>query len=319
MNELRLGDPFPPTPEGFHRRVMRTLDELKEEPMKRRHQIGTAVLVAAAILTLLIGTALAAGYFSGEIDWMGRKISEDPPQEPYATSTPAPPDSEEAMSRNEYASTLFDNQPECEYWEIRQIEGDGEGRACEKRFASLDELNKFLDESDTPFLLMAEAPKGYTFEAAYCRFYMTEDILKGATVETEPLKGGATLTKVRFGEGLDALVSDYSVDFRHADGSYLSVYASLSPVDIEDYSFGVNEDESYEALDLPGMEHALYIGSEDYRHIAMIARIPEMEGYSYPDQYWTGMGTDTFGYIDYSVLTNSMTQDELIKLAESLK
>ncbi len=30
----------------------------------------------------------------------------------------------------------------------------------------------------------------------------------------------------------------------------------------------------------------------------MIARIPEREGYSYPDQHWDDMGIDTFVYID---------------------
>ncbi len=52
---------------------------------------------------------------------------------------------------------------------------------------------------------------------------------------------------------------------RAADGSYLSVYADLSSVEVNDYTFGVNEDENYEVLEAPGMEHALLIGSADHR------------------------------------------------------
>jgi len=319
MDKFRMSDPFPPTPKGFHCRVTDTLNGLKEDPMKKRHKIGTSILVAAAVLTLLIGTALAAGYFSGEIDWTGRQVSENLPQGPYATPTPAPSGAAEAMARSEYEQTIWDGQPETEFWSIRWPEGDGTGQPSQKTFSSLTALNSFLRESGTPFLLMEEAPDGYTFEAAYCRFYFTADVLDSATVETEELDMGATLTKIRFDAGLDALVSDYSVDFRATDGSYLSVYANLSSVEINDYTFGVNEDETYEALEVPGMEHALLIGSADHRNIAMIARIPEIEGYSYPDQYWDGMGVDTFSYIDYSILANNATRAELIRVAESLK
>lgn len=319
MSEFRMGDPFPPTPEGFHRCVMDTLNGLKEDSMKRRHKVGTAVLVAAVILTLLIGTALAAGYFSGEIDWMGRKVSEDTPQEPFATPTPAPSGAAEAMTRFEYEQTILEDQPESEYWNIRWPDGSGTGQASQKTFFTLAALNSFLRASNAPFLLLEEAPEGYTFEGAYCRFYFTADVLDSAAVETEELDRGAVLTKIRFGAGLDVLVSDYSVSFRAADGSYLSIDADLSSVEVDDYSFSVNEDENYEVLAVFGMEHALLIGSADHRHIAMIARIPEMEGYTYPDQYWDDMGKDTFAYIDYSILTNDATRDELLKVAESLK
>ncbi len=319
MKEFRLGDAFPPTPEGFHLRMKSTLDGLKEEPMKTRHKIGTVALVAAAALLLLIGTALAAGYFSGEIDWTGKKISEDTPQEPYATPTPAPSGAEDAQTRAAYEDQILDGQPEGEYWEISWEDHSGSARGCQKTFSSLAELNEFLGESGTPFLRMTEAPDGYTFEAASCEFYFTADILDRAAVETEALAEGAALTKVKPGAGIYVLVSDYSVDFRGADGSYLSLYADLSPTDIDEYSISVSADESYEVLDLPNMAHALFLGSEEYRHVAAIAQIPEMEGFFHPDQYWDGIAPDTFAYIDYTLMTNRMTRDALISLAESLK
>ncbi len=93
-----------PTPEGFHHRVADTLNGLKEESMKKRHKIGTAVLVAAVILILLIGSA-AAGYFSVKLTGWA-KVSEDAPQEPRDFDA-GPAGAADAMTRFEYEQTIL--------------------------------------------------------------------------------------------------------------------------------------------------------------------------------------------------------------------
>ena len=54
----RMKDPFPPTPEGFHRRVEATLRMLEERDMKRH--LNKTALLAAALIALLTVTAAAA-------------------------------------------------------------------------------------------------------------------------------------------------------------------------------------------------------------------------------------------------------------------
>lgn len=55
----RIVDPFPPTPEGFHRRVADTLQSLGEA-RTRRTRAKAALLIAAIVAALTLATALAA-------------------------------------------------------------------------------------------------------------------------------------------------------------------------------------------------------------------------------------------------------------------
>ena len=57
----RMNDPFPPTPERFHRRVEATLQSLEDRHMKQRRIYSkTAMLIAAVVAALLTVTAVAA-------------------------------------------------------------------------------------------------------------------------------------------------------------------------------------------------------------------------------------------------------------------
>ena len=163
MNEYRMDDPFPPTPEGFHLRVMKTLDRLEEEPMKRRHKVGTVALVAAIILAFAFGAALAAGYFSGEIDWSGRRVSEDAPDEPEPEPTETPTEAIDTEARETRKDKIFAAQPDGEYWIIENDDGTANARDCRKTFDSLETLNEFLKAGATDFRLVTEAPEGYAF------------------------------------------------------------------------------------------------------------------------------------------------------------
>jgi hypothetical protein len=320
MDEFRRDDPFPPTPEGFHLRVMKTLDGLKEEPMKRRHKIGTAALVAAIILVLAFGAALAAGYFSGEIDWTGRRVAEDEAPSPEPTETPA----ETADADAQYSEQdIFADQLEDEYWIIENEDGSGTALDCKKTFNSLETLNEFLKAGATDFRLVAKAPEGYAFRGAYCTFYFTKEIVEGATVTREDIGDGMTLVRVKPGDGYLPLVASYWVDFRNEAGERVSAYANLSEVNLKDSSFGVYEGDVYESLKIDGMIYALFFDKGEFRKVYMIEKTSRAKGYT----HLFGMpsildGSDdgvTFKYIRYEIGSTSLAKDELIELAESLK
>lgn len=87
----RIQDPFPPTPEGFHRRIEATLQSLEERDMKHGRIYGkTALLVAAIVAALLAATALAA--VLGHSNFKRKLNDENLPevaglvQEPHATA-----------------------------------------------------------------------------------------------------------------------------------------------------------------------------------------------------------------------------------------
>jgi len=322
VKEFRLGDPFPPTPEGFHLRVISALDGLKEEPMIRRHKIGRLVLVAALVLILLIGTALAAGYFSGEIDWTGRRVAEDSPDEPEITEAPA--GAADAQARTARGEEIFAAQPEDEYWIIENGDGTATARDCEKTFDSLDALNEFLKSGATNFRLVTEAPEGYAFEEAYCTFYFTREIVEGAAVTEEDVGDGMTLTRIKPGDGYLSLVCSYSVTFRNAaKGDYLNVYADYASPDLKDSSFGVDEDDVYESVDIDGMEHALYFDRGEDRELVMVEKAGEVAGYTALFELSSILDgseeAETFGSLTYEITCLSLGRDALIGFAESLK
>jgi hypothetical protein len=316
-----VGDPFPPTPEGFRLRMKGTLDGLREEPKKRRHKIGAAVLVAAVLLTLLIGTALAAGYFSGEIDWTGRRVAENAPDEPEITM--APTEAAEAEALDARRDEIFTAQPEGEYWIIENGDGTSNGRDCEKTFDSLGALNAFLQAGDTDFRLVTEAPEGFSFSEAYCTFYFTKEIVETATVTRADVGDGMTLVRIKPGDGYLPLVASYRVDFRNATGDRVCISANYTNCAPKDWSFGVYEDDVYESLRIDGMLHALYFDKGEYRKVYMIEKTAKAKGYQdffYMDSILNGEDDGvTFKYISYNIRGSSLPRASLISLAESLK
>jgi len=62
---------LPPTPESFHRAVVRALQKTEEEPMKKR-TVRVSIVAAVLAAILLVGTALAVGSHLGILEFLGQ-------------------------------------------------------------------------------------------------------------------------------------------------------------------------------------------------------------------------------------------------------
>lgn len=278
MKRNEFADPFPPTPAAFHEGVTNTLRSLTEAPARRNRTARRALLVAAAVAVFALGTALAAGGFGGGfVDWFGTYTPDDLTPVPTNAVTSAEVDPE-GLTR---AEAILARTPEGEYWRVVN-DSDSVQQSSGKSFTSLEELNEYLAWKGAPFLRVEALPEGYSYDHASCEFYFTKDAVRRGTVSEEALPEGGTLFKFIPESEEDLLVYGYLLELRDEKGGSLFLQVRLTGAD-EGVGFGVNEGDTWEAVEVPGMERALLLNLSGKMSLSMLDEgIGAADGYADP-------------------------------------
>lgn len=297
-------------------RLSRRVEELEGSgmPAWRRRP---AILIAALILVLLAAGALAAAVFGGAVDWLGRPVRTE-------TVEPTPvPDSEDAAAviQTRVDEMAAEEKPDGEIWITSYVDGSATMHLATEQIDSFEEVKRRLREVASP-LVMPEIPGGFRFVRGQFLFYYTEETLRNfELIGTEAPFEGVTLKKYRPGEDSKGCILSCALMLEDQRGRRLEIDANLDFLDTE-WEFGVSEGEAYEAVPVPGMKNALYIG-EDGDHtlyllkagIAPVWFIDESVLEPRDNVYFE---PECYDAIVYRIHAEDLGEDDLVAVAESL-
>lgn len=248
------------------------IDEITGEKHANK-KIAFGVVLAAA-LTIMSITALAAGIAGifGNANWMGDVIPEEV-QEQQSYITPAPPAENRSRELFELEWEILSSRGEREL----VIVSDGKTAVYAPRIQNFHNLAEFEATMETTVNLPVPIviSDGYSLTDGYVVFdCLPEGEFLPTSVDTLP--EGITVSRYRVEEAMD-FVSGYELRFNGTGKEdYISVLVDMvEHSDISEHSFGINPDQQVQTAEVPEMDNALLITSNDGNYLAMRRMLPE--------------------------------------------
>lgn len=134
---------------------------------------------------------------------------------------------------------------------------------------SMDELEAILNNTD--YIPTANyIPDGYEF-AEGTVYYSCKPDGEYILDSKEEIAEGIVVQRYHVDEE-DSFIKGYSVVLRDSpeDYHYLSIFVSLEPsYDLNEYSFGINEDQDFQVVSVNGYDNALCIIADNGRDLSM--------------------------------------------------
>lgn len=287
----------------FRQAIDRTLTSLQGDPflyqrVAARTEEGVKTMkigwkkmaVAALIVVLCMGTvALAGGFLAGYVNWNGDFVPEERPQV-VAAPTTAPEMASEDFRR---AIALTNTAEDGEVVLVYETNGYGGTSSSSNRLTRhVGDYELFLTiMADAPLLPLPHGvPEGYAFSECSI-LYECRAGGQYVLTSTEDLGGGVTVERYRVAEE-DLLIRGYDLTFRNPEDrtDYIAVWASLSGgSDPEDHRFGLNPDQTAQAVLVPGMDNALAITSDTHASLNMRRALTETIRYQLFDMGMCGL------------------------------
>lgn len=251
-----------------------------DAPMKKRMKFTYLLALMALLLAATATAAVAGSMFLGTVDWQGQPKAEEvvsmaamPAATALPTVTPTTPAARQPVSsvaRFMAVQTLLNEEAARAAGDLVILsEGDDDPtdtlvsrRSSIQRtrpVAAYTELEALV--ADTSLPLPAALPEGYSITGlrVSCDCLIAGEYTLVSSVEhTLPLDGSTvSLARYHASEAHD-VITGYLIELTNSAGDTLSINASLTPAS-GDTSFGLWDDETACAVDVPGMENALLV------------------------------------------------------------
>ena len=224
--------------------------EKGDTPMFRPNKFRT-VLIAALIVTLLSATVALAAGFSGYVNFKGQPV--DDMGTPVPTPLPMEKESKEDYMLTLRMQDLLNASPRDQLTSVTlHTENTSSGSWTQPNMTvrSLKELIALLPAE----IVLPPIPEGYTFENAMVYFDCAADSAY-ELVRDETREDGITVKGYRIPEGKQVPSSvNYYLSSEQGD-----ISVSLDLYRGQGYYFGVDNAQSVETPDIPGMEEAILI------------------------------------------------------------
>ena len=225
--------------------------EKGDAPMFRPNKFRT-VLIAALIVTLLSATVALGTSLSGYVNFQGQPVNDDI-HTPMSTPMPMEEESKEDYMLTLRMQDLLNASPRDQLTSVTlQTENTSSGSWYEPSLIvrSMDVLTALLPEE----VVLPKIPEGYTFNSATVYFACAAD---GAyeLVRDEVHDGGITIKGYIIPEEKRVATSiSYNLS---GEGGNISVSINLERG--SGYYFSVDNAQSVETPDIPGMDEAILI------------------------------------------------------------
>lgn len=255
-----------------------------ETNMKRNKISIKAVFAVIAILSMFTA-AIAAG-MNGYVNWLGEFTPEE--TFPQVLPTEAPEEMDDQQKLFDLTQQILDSAGDRELVAVWDETG-GSSISPMIRTDSLQQMKELLKTAE--HLPQAQfIPEGYEFAEGYVEYACEADGVY-EHLSHEELSEGLTVDRYRIPEE-DAFAESYSMIFRESDEDYhyMFIYVSLEQSgDPADFAFGLNEDQTAQAVKVPGMDNALAITADHMCSLHMRQTLPIPMEY----RYFDGMDVDS--------------------------
>jgi len=262
--------------------AQRVLARAKKGAKPVKYHIPKGVVIALIALLCMGTVAVAAGLYGGSINFEGEITYNDSPSGPMPTVAPRPTDAvsiEAERDEEAYAEALFvaENYAYEEalstetLYMLYELKADGTRRPQTQSDMRIETASQAEFEA-----MMAEAPwlprpnyipEGFAFADAEV-FYDCHAGGEWKLLESEIIDG---MFEVEWYQPTDRAATHYFLNLRSEsdEKQYIRIFVRMSTAYDGGYSFGFGEGMAASAVEVPGMENAIVITSEQIMHLDM--------------------------------------------------
>lgn len=243
------------------------------QPMKK-YKLSLALLMALILILSMLTVALAAEYLHRSVNWFGKSIHDEYNTSVNPTPTPQPiVGAQDPETVFMITQQVFDTAADRELILVVENGTDsmisGSSNSQMVSIHSMDELEAILNNAD--YIPLANyIPDGYEFVEGTV-YYSCKPDGEYILDSKEEIAEGIVVQRYHVDEE-DSFIKGYSVVLRNSpeDYHYLSIFVSLEPsFDLNEYSFGVNEDQDFQVVSVNGYDNALCITSDQTCRLSM--------------------------------------------------
>lgn len=314
-------------PPGFDERMDRLIEQSRSEAMKvksrrRFYRFSTMAAVLAGSLVVALGVYAAVNWAS--YDWDGNKIPTEPvimdegvEETSFTFSFP---------DKESYDERLPDDfNPEAEIARIKSP-GSGFWSIIEPlRIRSEAELRERLVKAKQRFRIPEWLPGGYQFKEAALHFYLSEEYISHNTdpTRTKELENGEIVEIFAMPPEYQQHISEVYISYQNDHGELLSYGADLLSGSL---SFSATDQVRTSVPEIDGYDKVLYMDdvpgdSDNQNRLYLkqdIAAVPFFfeSDFDGQDSLFQPM---SYNAITYSIESNILEEDDLIRIAKELK
>lgn len=300
--------------------VLNTLAKMRHAGISKkpaRRVRGTAVLAALLLLGMIGASAITLGSIK-VLNWKGEDVTEEKLPD-YNTST-------EASPGEELAWQLYRKAPANEYWAIHFDNNCYICNTPKENIASLEEFESRITASGSRFPIPWDIPEGYCFETAELTFRLTpKTIADGfAFLNKEVMGKGVTVFKYHVPDSVKENIAGYSIRFQKGGESYLCIRCGFGQFGSEKYFYMHENEANGGPVVLEGMLDGLYLQDVNWYQLYLRAMyLPNEKVISWPDGELPGKASEMpymiCNTLDFSIDSNDLDKDRLIKVAQGLR
>lgn len=221
-----------------------------------RKLICTVAAIGAICACLTV--TFAATYYLGAIDHKGNR---NPNELLDTTSQPIGTEGDKTIE--DYAQEILAEQPKDELWYIYWENGQGVYAEPTEHFSSFEQLTERVRAAYVEIYLPVTIPNGYSFVEGWVSSYIQPETstiieLGRQSVETPQ---GEVIKHIYSYENRDPnTINGYCMLLRNEAGEELTIYAHME--ESLDAAIGQWEGNSFETLDVWGMDEAIFVGNQ---------------------------------------------------------
>lgn len=221
-----------------------------------RKLIYTVAAIGAICACLTV--TFAATYYLGAIDHKGNR---NPNELLDTTSQPIGTEGDKTIE--DYAHEILAEQPKDELWYIYWDNGQGVYTEPTEHFSSFEQLTERVRAAYVEIYLPVAIPNGYSFVEGWVSCFVQPETstiidLGRQSVETPQ---GEVIKHIYSYENRDPnTINGYCMLLRNEAGEELTIYAHME--ESLDAAIGQWEGNSFETLDVWGMDEAIFVGNQ---------------------------------------------------------
>jgi hypothetical protein len=278
---------------------------------------GTAILAAVLLLGVIGASAITLGSIK-VVNLKGEDVTEEKLPD-YNTSM-------ESSPGEKLAWQLLGQAPANEYWAINFDKTHWTNNTPKESITSLEEFESRIALSGSRFLIPRDIPEGYRFESAQLTFRLTEKTIADgfAFFKKEAMDEGVTVYKYRVPDSVKENIQSYSICFRKGEEHFLKIWCDFGQLNSEKYFYLHEEESSGEPVAVKGMLEGLHLqDGNNHRLYLCTMYLPSEEVICWPAGELQEAASEipymTCNTLEFSISSNALDKDQLVKVAQGLR
>ena len=284
---------------------------------------GSIVLAAILLFGIISASAITLGNIK-IVSLEGANVSEE-----YLSRSESMEIKATASPSYVQLCNLIHQAPANEYWTGTEDGKTWPMKLPRETISSMEEFTSRITSSASRIPVPMAIPQGYRLKLATLGFYLNKKTIEDgfSLISKEVQPEGIRVYKYRVPDSIKENIDGYTLEFENDSEQYLFVRCHFSQLDCEQQYYA-DDESTIEPVIMEGMIDGIYIHNRfDSKMRELILRaiyLPNVEKISWPsdDAEYATIGESPniiFNTLNFSIISNALDKDQLIKIAESLR